>query len=157
MSWWSKIRLVIQKKSIKLIPTLKPLNYEQSTLLNTIWRLRLIVKQFKCHENPNAISLPTVRYRFNDVWPLYVTTVDGCHYWSMLTTVSLLLWILIIAFVYGPCLTKVNSDHIQKVQKSCLRFTYGIRERERVAILMGCVGWTCLSVELFMRCVSIIG
>lgn len=34
--------------------------------------------------------------------------------------------------VYGPCLTREYSKKIQKVQRSCLRFIYGIRKFEPV-------------------------
>lgn len=33
--------------------------------------------------------------------------------------------------VYGPCLPKLGSDRIQKVQTNCLRFVYRIRKFDR--------------------------
>ncbi|CAH0555180.1 unnamed protein product [Brassicogethes aeneus] len=35
--------------------------------------------------------------------------------------------------VYGPCLDKVNINRIEKVQKSCLRYTYGIRKYDPIS------------------------
>lgn len=43
--------------------------------------------------------------------------------------------------VYGPCLDSVDINRIQKVQKSCLRFIYGIRKYEPVSFKMNDAHW----------------
>lgn len=47
--------------------------------------------------------------------------------------------------VYGPCLTKVDANRIQRVQRSCLRFIYGIKKYEHVSFKLQEAGW--LSME----------
>ena len=47
--------------------------------------------------------------------------------------------------VYGPCLDKIDKDRIQRVQKSCLRFIYGIRRRQPISHKLKDTGW--LSME----------
>lgn len=43
--------------------------------------------------------------------------------------------------VYGPCLTSLDANRIQRVQKSCLRYIYGIRKYEPVSFLLKDVQW----------------
>lgn len=47
--------------------------------------------------------------------------------------------------VYGPCLDTIDKIRIQRVQKSCLRFIYGIRRREPVSHKLREAKW--LSME----------
>ena len=43
--------------------------------------------------------------------------------------------------VYGPCLRAVDVERVQRVQKSCLRFVYGVRRRERISHKLIDAGW----------------
>ena len=56
--------------------------------------------------------------------------------------------------VYGPCLTSATAQRIQKVQKCCLRFIYGIRRRQRVSYKLKEAGWLDMKTRRFFhRCV----
>ena len=48
--------------------------------------------------------------------------------------------------VYGPCLTRMDSDRVQRVQKACLRLICGIRRREPVSHKLKEINW--LSMDL---------
>lgn len=43
--------------------------------------------------------------------------------------------------VYGPCLTKADECRIQRVQKSCLRYIYGIRKYDSVSFKLKNAKW----------------
>lgn len=43
--------------------------------------------------------------------------------------------------LYGPCLDKMSINKIEKVQKACLRYIYGIRKYERVSHKLNDVKW----------------
>lgn len=43
--------------------------------------------------------------------------------------------------VYGPCLDHADTLRIQRVQKSCLRFIYGIRRRDPISYKLKETGW----------------
>ena len=47
--------------------------------------------------------------------------------------------------VYGPCLDKADKDRIQRVQKSCLRFIYGIRRSEPISYKLAETQWLSMS------------
>lgn len=46
--------------------------------------------------------------------------------------------------IYGPCLDKLDSNRIEKVQKSCLRFIYGIRKFEPISYKLKEAKWLCM-------------
>ena len=43
--------------------------------------------------------------------------------------------------VYGPCISSEVARRIQRVQNSCLRFSYGIRKYERISHTLLLCGW----------------
>lgn len=43
--------------------------------------------------------------------------------------------------LYGPCLTSISVNKIQKVQNSCLRLIYGIRKYERISHKLKEIKW----------------
>ena len=43
--------------------------------------------------------------------------------------------------VYGPCLSAVDANRIEKVQNSCLRLIFGIRKFERISHTLQLAGW----------------
>lgn len=53
--------------------------------------------------------------------------------------------------VYGPCLTAFDSGRIQKIQKYCLRFTYGIKRQQPVSYKLKEVGWLDMKTRCFMH------
>ena len=42
---------------------------------------------------------------------------------------------------YGPCLTNIDKNRIQRVQKSCLRFIYGIQKHEPISHKLVAANW----------------
>ncbi|VEN44264.1 unnamed protein product [Callosobruchus maculatus] len=63
--------------------------------------------------------------------------------------------------IYNPCLEINTSDRIQKVQKSCLRFIYGIRKYDKVSHKLKDANWLNMksrrilhSVVLFHNIIS---
>ncbi|VEN38354.1 unnamed protein product [Callosobruchus maculatus] len=43
--------------------------------------------------------------------------------------------------IYGPCLTKNDINRVQKVQKSCLRYVFGVRRYDPVSYKLPEAGW----------------
>lgn len=43
--------------------------------------------------------------------------------------------------VYGPCITRYDSDRIQRVQNSCLRLIHGIRKFQHISHTLQLSGW----------------
>lgn len=49
--------------------------------------------------------------------------------------------------VYGPCLTAVDTNRIQRVQKSCLRYIFGIRKYEPVTYKLKDAKWLTMQLR----------
>lgn len=47
--------------------------------------------------------------------------------------------------VYGPCIDNIDFNRIQRVQKSCLRFIYGIRKYDRITHKLRDAKWLNMS------------
>lgn len=43
--------------------------------------------------------------------------------------------------VYGPCITNMDSNRLQKLQNSCLRLIYGIRKFDRISHKLKEISW----------------
>lgn len=43
--------------------------------------------------------------------------------------------------VYGPCLTVLDSNRLQRLQNACLRLIYGIRKFEHISHKLNEIGW----------------
>nr|CAH7738136.1 unnamed protein product [Callosobruchus chinensis] len=57
--------------------------------------------------------------------------------------------------VYGPCLDRVDSDRIQRVQKACLRFIHGIRKFQRVSYKLKETKWLTMEDRRKLHAVNL--
>lgn len=57
--------------------------------------------------------------------------------------------------IYGPCLTYVDKQRIQKLQNSCLRFVFGIRKYQRVSFSLKIAKWLNMEDRRFYHSVSL--
>nr|CAH7764861.1 unnamed protein product [Callosobruchus chinensis] len=51
--------------------------------------------------------------------------------------------------VYGSCLKSNDIDRIQKVQKSCLRYVFGVRKYEPISHKLSEAGWLNMLASIF--------
>lgn len=57
--------------------------------------------------------------------------------------------------IYGPCLDKLTSNRIERVQKSCLRFIYGIKKYSSVSHKLKTAKWLNMEDRRKLHCASI--
>lgn len=57
--------------------------------------------------------------------------------------------------VYGPCLDNIDINRIEKVQKSCLRFAFGIRKYCRISYKLKAAKWLCMTLRRDLHCMSL--
>lgn len=57
--------------------------------------------------------------------------------------------------VYGPCLDKANANKIEKIQKACLRYIYGIRKYEHVTYKLKDTKWLNMEARRKLHCTTL--